>query len=168
MEYNDEPILSLQDYELMAREYASALHKRGFIFVQVDDEQTNAMVEEAFQVLAEIKACLFNLGGFLNTSTMYSLNERHIKKLRVIFDYDKPLATFKLRRDKTYCFLRVFNMSDKDIKLEKGLKIAQIFFEFLQEVPEITYNKNKKASFNDENKYLGYGKYDSKYKNLIG
>ena len=95
MEYNDEPILSLQDYELMAREYASALHKRGFIFVQVDDAQTNAMAEEAFQVLAEIKACLFNLGGFLNTSTMYSLNERHIKKLRVIFDYDKPRGTFK-------------------------------------------------------------------------
>lgn len=116
MEYNDEPILSLQDYELMAREYASALHKRGFFFVQVDDEQTNAMVEEAFQVLAEIKACLFNLGGFLNTSTMYSLNERHIKKLRVIFDYDKPLATFKLRRDKTYCFLRYIGLECKLLK----------------------------------------------------
>ena len=116
MEYNDEPILSLQDYELMAREYASALHKRGFIFVQVDDAQTNAMAEEAFQVLAEIKACLFNLGGFLNTSTMYSLNERHIKKLRVIFDYDKPLATFKLRRDKTYCFLRYIGLECKLLK----------------------------------------------------
>ena len=116
MEYNDEPILSLQDYELMAREYDSALHKRGFIFVQVDDEQTNAMVEVAFLVLAEIKACLFNLGGFLNTSTMYSLNERHIKKLRVIFDYDKPLATFKLRRDKTYCFLRYIGLECKLLK----------------------------------------------------
>lgn len=69
---------------------------------------------------------------------------------------------------KTYCFLRAFNMSDKNIKLEKGLKIAQIMFEFLQEVPEITYNQNKNSSFNDENKYLGYGKYDNKYKNLIG
>lgn len=69
---------------------------------------------------------------------------------------------------KTYCFLRAFNMSDKNIKLKKGLKIAQIMFEFLQEVPEITYNQNKNSSFNDENKYLGYGKYDNKYKNLIG
>ena len=68
----------------------------------------------------------------------------------------------------TYCFLRVYNMSEKNIKIEKNLKIAQIMFEFLQEVPETIYSENKNSSFNNENKYLGYGKYEEKYKNLIG
>ena len=67
----------------------------------------------------------------------------------------------------TYIFLRVCNLSNKEIKLEKDFKIAQIFFETLTEVPEEPYNKKKTASFNNEEKYLGYGKSDQDYKNLL-
>lgn len=68
---------------------------------------------------------------------------------------------------RTYSFLRVFNMSDKEIILKKGIKIAQIMFEMLQDIPDVTYNKNEKASFNNEKSYLKFGKYDEQYKNLI-
>ena len=37
---------------------------------------------------------------------MYSLNERQIKKLRIIFDYNKPLKNYKIKYDKTICFLK--------------------------------------------------------------
>jgi deoxycytidine triphosphate deaminase len=67
---------------------------------------------------------------------------------------------------KTYCFLRVFNLSNQKIKLSKSLKIAQIFFEQLTEIPEKTYNQIEKSSFNNENKYLGYGNYTEEYKKL--
>lgn len=67
----------------------------------------------------------------------------------------------------TYCYLRVFNMSNKNINLKKDLKIAQIMFEFLQEVPEKIYSKDEKASFNNENSYLGLGKYENQYKDLL-
>lgn len=68
---------------------------------------------------------------------------------------------------RTYSYLRVFNMSDKEITLKKYLKIAQIMFEMLQDIPEITYNKNEKSSFNNENDYLKYGKYNEEYNKLI-
>lgn len=67
----------------------------------------------------------------------------------------------------TYSFLRVYNMSNTEITLKKDFKIAQIFFEELTDIPEETYDKKLDASFNNENKYLRYGKYEEQYKNLI-
>ena len=67
---------------------------------------------------------------------------------------------------RTYSFLRVYNMSNSEIKLQKDFKIAQIFFEELSGVPEETYNKKKNASFNNEKQYLGYGNYEKQYNEL--
>ena len=67
---------------------------------------------------------------------------------------------------RTYSFLRVYNMSNSEIKLQKDFKIAQIFFEELSGVPDETYDKKANASFNNENKYLIYGKYDNEYKKI--
>ena len=116
MEYNDEQILSVEDYEVMAKAYASTMKSKGFIFVQVDSSEVKALIEETFDYLAEIKNCLFIMGGFLNTASFYSLNERQIKKLRIIFDYSSPLQTFKLKHDKTLCFLRFLGLEAKLLK----------------------------------------------------
>lgn len=67
---------------------------------------------------------------------------------------------------RTYSFLRVYNMSNSKIKLQKDFKIAQIFFEELLGVPEETYDKKANASFNNENKYVRYGKYEKQYNDL--
>ena len=116
MEYNDEQILSVEDYEVMAKAYASTMKGKGFIFIQVDSSVVKALIEETFDFLAEIKTCLFIMGGFLNTASFYSLNERQIKKLRIIFDYSSPLQTFKLKHDKTLCFLRFLGLEAKVLK----------------------------------------------------
>ncbi len=116
MKYNDEQILSLQEYEIMAKEYTNSLKKRGFIFVQVDSEEVSQLIDETFNLLAMNKTCLFLMGGFLNTSSFYSLNERQIKKLRIIFDYGKTLPTFKFRHDKTECFLKFVGIEARIIK----------------------------------------------------
>ncbi len=116
MKYDDEQILTLQDYEIMAKAYANALKSKGFIFVQVDDEQFKEVVEETFDYFAQAKSCLLILGGFLNTSPIYSLNERQLKKLRVIFDYEKPLKSYKFRYDKTYCFLKFLGLEVRILK----------------------------------------------------
>jgi deoxycytidine triphosphate deaminase len=63
----------------------------------------------------------------------------------------------------TYAFLRVQNISSNTITLKKGNKIAQVFFEKLDEVPEHTYQEQTNASFNNEETYMGYGKYQSEY-----
>ena len=68
---------------------------------------------------------------------------------------------------RTYSFLRAYNMSNSEIKLQKDFKIAQIFFEELKGIPDETDDKKANASFNNENKYLRYGKYEEQYKGLV-
>lgn len=67
----------------------------------------------------------------------------------------------------TYAFLRVQNLSGDVITLRKNMKIAQIYFEQLEAIPDTTYDLQRNASFNQEDEYRGYGKYDAEYrKNL--
>lgn len=42
MKYNDEQILSIDEYEAMAKAYSNALKKHGFVFVKVDNEKSRA------------------------------------------------------------------------------------------------------------------------------
>lgn len=105
MEYNDEQVLSINDYEIMAKAYASELKKRGFMVVQVDSGETKELAENLFEKLLKIKSLLFSLGGFLNTSQFYSLNERQIKKLALLFDANLSTPHISIPRDKTKCFL---------------------------------------------------------------
>lgn len=104
MNYNDEGLLSTSQYEIIAKAYADALKKKRLKIVNIDDIDQGE-VDKIFELLAQIKALLFSLGGFLNTSTFYSLNERQIKKLLIIFDREQlPIQSNKCR-DKTKCFL---------------------------------------------------------------
>lgn len=50
----------------------------------------------------------------------------------------------------TYAYLRVQNLSDQVITLKKGMKIVQIYFEELKEVPERGYDQQINASFHNE------------------
>lgn len=67
----------------------------------------------------------------------------------------------------TYMYLRVQNISTNIINLKQGLSIAQIMFESLSEIPDITYDKQINSSFNKENEYRGLGNYQEEYKNQI-
>ncbi len=105
MEYNDDQVLNCSTYEIMARAYAEAMKEKGFMFVQVDNEKNRALIDDTFDTLSKIKSCLFFLGGFLRTSKMYSLNERQIKKLEVIFDYEIAHNKYSFKPDKTATLL---------------------------------------------------------------
>lgn len=67
----------------------------------------------------------------------------------------------------TYIFLRVQNVTSGTIKIKKGDKIAQIFFEQLMEEPEKDYTKQSNASFNDEDDYRGLAKYKDEYEDRM-
>lgn len=64
---------------------------------------------------------------------------------------------------KTAIFLRISNVSSSKITIKPNEGIAQIFFEKLEKAPEKTYDKVASASYNNENSYLGYGKYKEQY-----
>ena len=65
----------------------------------------------------------------------------------------------------TYAFLRVGNISENVIKLEKGTNIAQVMFEQLSDIPDMPYDKQPSASFQNEDKYRGLGNYKEEYEN---
>lgn len=105
MEYNDEQLLSCSNYEIMARAYANAMKEKGFMLVQVDNEKNRELIDDTFETLSRIKSCLFFLGGFLGTGRMYSLNERQVKKMEVIFDRETAHNKYLFRQDKTKAFI---------------------------------------------------------------
>lgn len=116
MEYNDEKLLNIEEYEIMAKAYNSALKSKGFMIIQIDNEKNKQLIYETFEVLSKIRCCLFKLGGFLNTSTIYSLTDRQIKKLQIIFDYDNPITQHKIFLNKTQCFLEYIGLESLLIK----------------------------------------------------
>lgn len=63
----------------------------------------------------------------------------------------------------TYAFLRVQNISSQIIVLQNRMRIAQIIFEQLTEVPETPYSEQNSASFQDEVVYKGLGNYQEEY-----
>lgn len=63
----------------------------------------------------------------------------------------------------TYAFLRVQNISSEIIVLTQGMRIAQIIFEELTQVPEVPYSTQSGAAFQDEVRYKGLGNYKEDY-----
>lgn len=63
----------------------------------------------------------------------------------------------------TYAFLRIQNISENTIVLHKGIKIAQIMFEQLSEIPDMPYDQQNSAAFQNEEQYRGLGNYRVEY-----
>ena len=70
MEYNDEKILSDEDYAVIAEKYTAELKKRGYVFVHVG-ENGEKLVDEIFEVLGRLRSLLLFLGGFLGTGKLF-------------------------------------------------------------------------------------------------
>ena len=115
MNYNDEELLSPCKYEEMANAYANALKQKGFMIVAIDDDKNAILIKNIFELLAKIRLSLFRLGGFLNTSSLYSLTSRQIKKLEIMFDSVLPEVNLPFH-DKTKCFLNYISLECELIK----------------------------------------------------
>lgn len=63
----------------------------------------------------------------------------------------------------TKAFLRVHNISSNIITIKEGDKIAQIIFEQLNDTPEHPYQ----STFQNEESYMGLGKYETEYTKRI-
>lgn len=67
----------------------------------------------------------------------------------------------------TNVFLRVKNISSNIITIKVGDAIANMIFEKLEEAPEIPYSNQPDASFQDERKYKGFGRYEEEYRSRL-
>lgn len=138
MEYNDEIILSNEDYKTLANAYAQELKARNFMLIKIDDQENHELVQQTFDNLYHIKTLLFSLGGFLNTSQFYSLNERQIKKLSIIFDYEYTPCPIRYTNDRTKNFLSFLSHEMQVIKnlIELAEKSS-----FEDEIKKITHSR---------------------------
>lgn len=113
MEYNDEQLLSISQYETMAKAYSQKLKEKGFFFVQIDASENNALACEIFELLLKLKSSLFHLANFLGTGRLYSLNERHIKAFQTLYPDCNQINRYKIRGDKTKCFLNMLSLENE-------------------------------------------------------
>jgi|GEM_PF-295602 len=67
----------------------------------------------------------------------------------------------------TYAFLRVINLSHKNIELKKGMGIAQISFYKLTSPPFHIYGENENGTFQFEDNFIGLGDYSDSYNDYI-
>ena len=129
MDYCDEALPTLDIIEEMAKAYSFSLKEKGFIFVNLDVEGRNLLISEVFDLLFKLRSSYRFLGSFLESSTMLSLTEKHIAKLRDLFDVEENVGYF-VTTNQTKCFLNC-------LSLESALSIKLLLL-------------SQKCDFNDE------------------
>ena len=113
MEYDDEKLLSLDDYEVMAREYSKALKKSGFVFVKVDDCACEQLVSEIFDILAKIEASLSYLGKFSNLDKLARLTREQVATLKILYPECSQHPSFNVRGNKNLIFLNFLSLESE-------------------------------------------------------
>jgi len=105
---------------------------------------------------------------FVSTMEIIHIPEKYIgivtEKNSVMRQGLMTAAPYYQPGHRTKCFIRVTNISSEIITLHKGKKIAQILFSELSDTPDVPYNRDSNASFNDEVSFKGLGNYESEYK----
>lgn len=112
MEYDDFACLKPDEYETLARAYASSLKEKGFIFVQLDSEGKEILIDEMFDLMFKLRASYRALGRFMGCDRFYALNEEQLALLREKFDY-KQNRGFQMRWNKTKCFLNTISLENR-------------------------------------------------------
>ena len=107
MDYNDEAMPSLENIEAMAKAYNISLKERGFVFINLEEEGKNLLINEVFDILFKLRASYRFLKNFLSSTKMLSLTDEHIDYLRKLFDIEDNRGYF-VSTNQTKCFLEKF------------------------------------------------------------
>lgn len=121
MDYDDEALLSQEDYKKMAKAYKEQ-SQTGYIFVRLDREKELSALQEALQTLSLLKSNLFALGGFLGTGALYNLNNKHLDQLQNIYGQKAEYRQHNFVPDKTKCFLNMLSL--ESLALNKLISLA--------------------------------------------
>ena len=144
MEYNDEATPSLSHIEDMAKAYNVALKNKGFVFINLEEEGKQLLLEEVLTLLFKLRSSYRTMGNFMNSNEMLALTEHHIDKLRFLFNAELNRGYF-VTTHKTKCFLN-------SIALENMLLLKLLLFsqkcEFGNEILSIIIERTKHISEN--------------------
>lgn len=122
MEYNDDAIMTPEEYGQLAKAYAESQKSPGFVFVKLDRDREREVLGEVFSLLGTLKSNLFALGGFLGTGALFNLNNKHVERLERLFDAEFSFKQQRFMADKTKCFLNMLSLEARAIN--KLLELA--------------------------------------------
>lgn len=112
MEYDDFVCPTPDEYEVLAKAYSDSLKEKGFIFVRLDNEGVNILIDEVFDLMFKLRASYRSIGNFMGCDKFYNLNEEQIDILRTKFNY-KQNRGFKVNWNKTKCFLNAISLENR-------------------------------------------------------
>lgn len=102
MLYEDDKILTIDEYEKLAKEYLKSFNDKEFKLISAIDDKN--LIQDVLMDFSLISRTLFCLGGFLNTSRLYSLTCKQVKTLQEMYQTSLPNANIPFK-DKTKLFL---------------------------------------------------------------
>lgn len=111
MEYNDEELPTLDSIAEMAKAYSFSLREKVFVFINLEAEGKNLLINEVFDILFKLRSSYRHLGSFLESSVMLSITEKHIDKLREFFDVEENRGFF-VTTNQTKCFLNSISLEN--------------------------------------------------------
>ena len=110
MIYEDDKILSLEEYEDLAKKYYQSLKNHDVKFV--DLRENEELIKETMSSFSLVNQCLFRLGGFLNTSKLYFLTNKQIKIFKTLYDVTPDIVNLNFK-DKTKTFLQYIGLESQ-------------------------------------------------------
>lgn len=113
MRYEDDRLLSLDEYAVMAKAYSDGLKKQGFMFIQVDARENDELVNEIFEIFTQIASLLKYLNGFLGTDRLLKLTQKQLSAYQVMYPSCELSISYRIRGDKTRCFLHLLSLESK-------------------------------------------------------
>ena len=144
MEYNDESLPSIERVEEMAKAYNFSLKQKGFVFINLQEEGKNLLIEEVLDLLFKLRSSYRGMGRFMDSNIMLELTEKHIDSLRSLFGYEFNHGYF-VTSNKTKCFLN-------SISLETMLSLKMLLLsqkcEFGNEIISMIIERAKAISQN--------------------
>ena len=85
--YNDEMLP--ENFEQIAKAYSKSLKDRGFVFVRLEEEEFNLLLDEIFVIIAKMRACLLKMDKVLNSTKLQDILEKSEKKLSKTYNCNK-------------------------------------------------------------------------------
>lgn len=86
--YDDE--LLPNDFEEMAKAYSKSLKKKGFVFVRLEEEEFNLLVDEVLVLIAKMKASLVRLNKQMESKKLMDRLESFEIRIMEKFGKKKP------------------------------------------------------------------------------
>lgn len=107
--YNDE--MMPRDFEEIAKTYSKSLKNKGFVFIRLEEEEFNLLLDEIFVLLAKMQACLEKLDSVLDSKKLKNALFESQKLLKNRFKTSKN-HKFECIEEKNLTFLSLVSIEN--------------------------------------------------------